>query len=173
MIPYALPFRQPYVTSRGSLDRREMVLLRIRRESGEIGLGEAVPLSLRGGTALSEVTAQLERWGRHAVESGEIAFPGDFSAPARIAIPRLPESIKGTASFSNAIDSTLRCHAKNIPFNATVTVTNLDNSQSVQCVASVGGAAPEFDIVLATDTFARIADLTDAPVPVQLTWVTG
>ncbi len=30
VIPYALPFREPYVTARGRLDRREMVLLRLR-----------------------------------------------------------------------------------------------------------------------------------------------
>jgi len=86
VIPYALPFRQPYVTSRGSLERREMVLLRVRTEDGATGLGEAVPLSLRGGTALAEVAAQLESWGRHAVEHGELAFPDGFSAPARIAV---------------------------------------------------------------------------------------
>ena len=30
VIPYALPFREPYVTARGTLTRREMALLRIR-----------------------------------------------------------------------------------------------------------------------------------------------
>ena len=34
VIPYALPFREPYVTARGSLDQREMVLLRLRAEDG-------------------------------------------------------------------------------------------------------------------------------------------
>jgi len=91
--------------------------------------------------------------------------------PPRIAIPRLREAIKGTASFSSAIDSTLRCQVRGVPFNAAVTVTNLDNSRSVRCVASVGGPEPTVDVILATDTFAEIADLTDAPVPVQITWV--
>jgi hypothetical protein len=96
--------------------------------------------------------------------------PGDVSA-AQIAVPRLPESVKGLATFSSEIDSTLRCHANaEVPFNATITVTNLDNSRSVQCVSSIGGAQPETTIVLATATFAQIADLTDAPVPVQITW---
>jgi hypothetical protein len=96
--------------------------------------------------------------------------PGDVSA-AQIAVPRLPESVKGLATFSSEIDSTLRCHANaEVPFNATITVTNLDNSRSVQCVSSIGGGQPETTIVLATATFAQIADLTDAPVPVQITW---
>lgn len=63
-----------------------MVLLRIVTETGVTGLGEAVPLSLRGGTALADVVSQLESWGRQAVESGEIAFTDGFSAPARIAV---------------------------------------------------------------------------------------
>jgi hypothetical protein len=96
--------------------------------------------------------------------------PGDVSA-AQIAVPRLPESVRGLATFSSTIDSTLRCHTSiEVPFNATITVTNLDNSRSVQCVSSIGGAPPETTIVLATATFAQIADLTDAPVPVQITW---
>jgi O-succinylbenzoate synthase len=59
-IPYALPFREPYVTARGALTRREMVLLRLRNQNGLVGLGEAVPLSLRGGASLAEVVRELE-----------------------------------------------------------------------------------------------------------------
>src|SRR5688572_11316538 len=98
--------------------------------------------------------------------------PGDVDA-AQIAVPRLPDSVRGLATFSSDIDSTLQCHANasEVPFNATITVTNLDNSRSVQCVSSIGPPAPpETTIILATATFAQIADLTDAPVPVQITW---
>lgn len=63
VVPYALPFRKPYVTARGQIDRREMVLLRLRDEDGLEGLGEAVPLSLRGGTSLAQVVAELEALG--------------------------------------------------------------------------------------------------------------
>ncbi|MDQ3572360.1 MAG: mandelate racemase/muconate lactonizing enzyme family protein [Actinomycetota bacterium] len=54
-VAYSLPFRSPYVTSRGTLERREMVLLRLRTDEGPEGLGEAVPLSLRGGDSLAKV----------------------------------------------------------------------------------------------------------------------
>jgi len=54
-VPYALPFREPYVTARGTLERREMVLLRLRTDEGPEGLGEAVPLALRGDASLAEV----------------------------------------------------------------------------------------------------------------------
>ena len=60
VIPYALPFREPYVTARGTLERREMVLLRLRDAEGRLGLGEAVPLSLRGGAGLDEVAEELK-----------------------------------------------------------------------------------------------------------------
>jgi o-succinylbenzoate synthase len=53
-IPCALPFEAPYVTARGRLDRREMLLVRLHTDDGAQGLGEAVPLSLRGGPSLRE-----------------------------------------------------------------------------------------------------------------------
>jgi o-succinylbenzoate synthase len=87
VIPYALPFHEPYMTARGRLDRREMVLLRLRSEEGLVGLGEAVPLSLRGGRGLAEVAAELERLDeRDSLD--EATLQGDalnLSAPARCA----------------------------------------------------------------------------------------
>jgi O-succinylbenzoate synthase len=63
VIPYALPFKQPYVTARGTLTQREMVLLRLTTCDGLVGLGEAVPLSLRGGVSLAAVVRELEEVG--------------------------------------------------------------------------------------------------------------
>jgi muconate cycloisomerase len=79
VIPYALPFMRPYVTARGVLERREMVLLRVRDADGVAGLGEAVPLSLRGGVGLTEVVAELEAWAERQVDEG-------LSAPAACAV---------------------------------------------------------------------------------------
>lgn len=87
VIPYALPFREPYVTAAGSLERREMVLLRLRSEDGLVGLGEAVPLSLRGGTGLGQVVEELRRLGERQTLD-EASLSGDalaLSAPARCA----------------------------------------------------------------------------------------
>jgi o-succinylbenzoate synthase len=66
VVPYALPFREPYVTARGRLEQREMALLRLRDARGLVGLGEAVPLSLRGGATLPRVVAELEALAEHA-----------------------------------------------------------------------------------------------------------
>lgn len=87
VIPYALPFREPYVTARGRLARREMVLLRLRSEDGLEGLGEAVPLSLRGGAPLTRVVDELEALGARE-ELDEASLRGGavgLSAPARCA----------------------------------------------------------------------------------------
>ena len=104
----------------------------------------------------------------HTVPVDVVAGPDRRAPPARVGEGDWPRS-------AATIDSTLRCHANaaEVPFNATITVTNLDNSRSVQCVSSIGGAQPETTIVLATATFAQIADLTDAPVPVQITWASN
>lgn len=59
-VAYSLPFAAPYVTARGEIHEREMVLLRLRTDAGFDGLGEAVPLALRGDKALAEVEHQVE-----------------------------------------------------------------------------------------------------------------
>jgi L-alanine-DL-glutamate epimerase-like enolase superfamily enzyme len=55
-----LPFKDLYVTSTGSLDRREMAILRLISDDGIRGHGDAVPLSLRGGPGLDAVLADLD-----------------------------------------------------------------------------------------------------------------
>ncbi len=87
VVPYALPFREPYVTARGRLDRREMVLLRLRSSDGLVGLGEAVPLSLRGGAVLAQVVEELEGLGeRDSLDEATLRGSAlGLSAPARCA----------------------------------------------------------------------------------------
>ena len=47
-----------------------MVLLRVRDEEGVLGLGEAVPLSLRGGATLAQVVRELEEFAASARSAG-------------------------------------------------------------------------------------------------------
>jgi o-succinylbenzoate synthase len=81
VIPYALPFKDPYRSARGELEQREIVLLRIESEDGAVGLGEAVPLTLRGGHTPAQIAAELQEW----ADSGRSASER-LSAPARCAI---------------------------------------------------------------------------------------
>ncbi len=59
-VPIGLPFRRRYLTATGALDRREMLIIRIRDEDGATGYGDAVPMSLRGGSDLASIRSDLE-----------------------------------------------------------------------------------------------------------------
>ena len=118
VVPYALPFRRPYVTARGRLDRREMVLLRLRDKDDRVGLGEAVPLSLRGGASLAQVVTELERLGEwdeldeSTLRSGSTAL----SPPARCAaltalLDLRGRRVAGETPSSPAEPRTVRCNA--------------------------------------------------------------
>jgi L-Ala-D/L-Glu epimerase len=76
-IPYALPFREPYVTARGRLERREIVLVRLRTDEGVEGLGEAVPLSLRGGAPLEAVVHEIRERAEAELIGAPVANPGE------------------------------------------------------------------------------------------------
>jgi o-succinylbenzoate synthase len=76
-IPYALPFREPYVTAPGTLERREMILIRLHTDEGAVGMGEAVPLSLRRGDSLGAIEGALPRTQRR-LRRAEIS---DFAGP--------------------------------------------------------------------------------------------
>jgi o-succinylbenzoate synthase len=110
VIPYALPFRRPYVTARGRLDRREMVLLRLRDEDGLVGLGEAVPLSLRGGTALIEVVRELEALTGlpRGDDEGLRASSAGLSAPARCAVETALLDLRGRQAGGGDAPSAFR-----------------------------------------------------------------
>jgi L-alanine-DL-glutamate epimerase-like enolase superfamily enzyme len=121
VIPYALPFREPYVTARGTLDRREMVLLRLRDGDGVVGLGEAVPMSLRGGTGLEQVVKELEGW---AEDRGRVE---GLSAPARCAVVTAQMDLLGSRAGGKEAGS-----------------GNADEgSEAVLCNATLVAAPPE------------------------------
>jgi o-succinylbenzoate synthase len=71
IIPYALRFSAPYVTARGQLERRELLLLRLRA-GGVEGLGEAAPLLLRGGASLAEIAGELDQDCRPLLEGARV-----------------------------------------------------------------------------------------------------
>jgi len=105
VIPYSLPFREPYVTARGRLDGREMALLRLRSEDGLIGLGEAVPLSLRGGIGLDRVVEELEGL-RDWAELDEAALRSSaahLSPPAQCAALTALVDLRGRRSAAEGL----------------------------------------------------------------------
>lgn len=84
VIPFALPFERPYTTATGTLERREMLLVRLRTDTGLEGLGEAVPLSLRGGADLGTVERALLRSARRLRRADLSDFSGE--QPLRAAV---------------------------------------------------------------------------------------
>jgi L-alanine-DL-glutamate epimerase-like enolase superfamily enzyme len=91
--PFALRFREPYVTARGRLEERRLALVRLRADGVE-GLGEAAPLALRGGTSLELIVEELDAvWRPHLVGEQLSGDPQDhvrgvaeFSPQARVAV---------------------------------------------------------------------------------------
>jgi o-succinylbenzoate synthase len=63
-VPFSLPFREPYVTARGRLEQREMVLVRLRTDEGVEGLGEAVAMSLRAGANAAGLAREVRELAR-------------------------------------------------------------------------------------------------------------
>jgi len=120
VIPYSLPFREAYVTARGRLDRREMVLLRLRSDDGLSGLGEAVPLSLRGGVSLKQVVDELEQFNRiEPIEESELESASSLSAPAHCAIATALLDLRSRRSAAEG-KSSATAEPRPVPCNATL-----------------------------------------------------
>jgi hypothetical protein len=130
--------------------------------------GQAAGATSVGVSPTSDPTA-TDALGTAAVAYLDGTAPPADDDPATIAIPRVGESIKIQATFRRSIDDPGLCQVYGVPYHATVTITNLDNSRSISCVASIV-PLPDQDAVMSADAFLQLADLTDAPVPVEITW---
>ena len=82
VIPYSLPFREPYITARGELHERKLLLVRIRGEGIE-GWGETASLSLRGGTGIEQIAAEIRDRCWPGLLEGEVEPRRIWSAIAR------------------------------------------------------------------------------------------
>jgi L-alanine-DL-glutamate epimerase-like enolase superfamily enzyme len=82
VIPYSLPFRDPYITARGELHERKLILVRIRGEGLE-GLGETASLSLRGGPGIEAIAAEIRERCWPGLLEGDVDPNRIWSAIAR------------------------------------------------------------------------------------------
>jgi L-alanine-DL-glutamate epimerase-like enolase superfamily enzyme len=82
VIPYSLPFREPYITARGELHERELILVRIRGEGLE-GWGETAALSLRGGVGIDRIASEIRERCWPGLLDGEVDPKRIWSAIAR------------------------------------------------------------------------------------------
>lgn len=90
---------------------------------------------------------------------------------AEIAVPQRPaiEPIRLSASFRSTVAGIRSCLVRELRSGLSVTITNLDNGRSITCVTSIAPFSQNDDIVLHTDTFSLLADLTEAPISVEVT----
>jgi O-succinylbenzoate synthase len=95
-----------------------MVLLRLRCEEGLTGLGEAVPLSQRGGATLAQVVGELELLGELSEldEAGLMGGIANLSGPARCAALTALMDLRGRRAAAEGHSSAapaapVRCNA--------------------------------------------------------------
>ena len=100
--------------------------------------------------------------------------PSDSSIPP-IAVQAAPSGpiARGEATFRNTIYGRSSCLIADIDFlefvGRTVTIVNLDNGRSITCITEPLPEQPSgVTAVLSTEAFLELADLTDAPIPVEI-----
>lgn len=80
--------------------------------------------------------------------------------------------VKGDASFirwpSELTDDLRICASPHATIGAVITVTNLDNGRSLTCTNATTESRGDLVIIIDADVFIEIADLVDAPIPVEI-----
>lgn len=91
------------------------------------------------------------------------------SDPAVIAVPARPtvEGFTASATFRNTMPSDQTCVVPGLAGGTSVTVVNRDNNRSITCTTITNTIGAD-KVVLATGAFAVLADLTDAPIAVEI-----
>ena len=143
IIPYALPLERPYVTARGTLERREMVLLRLRTEAGIVGLGEAVPLSLRGGATLRRVERSLVRLARRVARLDVAALAEEPALGAAVdALIHVAAGRRLPAPAKAAVETALFDLAGRISGTPLWRMLRGESSAPLRCNATLAGDSP-------------------------------
>ena len=89
---------------------------------------------------------------------------------AEVAVPAPPRrgSVTASATYSSAVYSASQCIVTGVAHGSTITVVNLDNNRSTTCVTILAPTGSSGEVVLNTRAFSELADLTDAPIPVEI-----
>lgn len=99
---------------------------------------------------------------------GPIANAEDTTADVAIAAQPAIPPLRLAATYLSTVPGTRSCLTRGIESGRTVTVVNLDNGRSVTCVTLLAARTQRDDIVLHTSAFEQLADLTEAPIPVEV-----
>jgi len=95
---------------------------------------------------------------------------GATGAVAEIAVPARPllEAVTKSATYRNAMPTKNTCIVTGLSNGQTVTVVNLANNRSVTCVTALAPVGEPDELVLHSSAFAQLADVTDAPIHVEI-----
>lgn len=95
---------------------------------------------------------------------------GQVSDVPAIAVPGQPasETVIAEATYRRALAGNNVCISRRLSANRVVTVVNLNNNRAITCILTLGPATQRQDLVMDVDLFEEIADLTDAPIPVEV-----
>lgn len=93
---------------------------------------------------------------------GQIAYPADNDG----------QLVRGSATYKRFPEAARTgCSTNLVPLGTVLTVLNLNNGRKTTCTnINIGPTSGTFDIILNTALFESIAELVDAPIPVELTW---
>ncbi len=100
---------------------------------------------------------------------GPTSAAGAGKSPIAIPARPLVDAVIAKATFRSTVPDG-SCVVGGITNGSTITVVNLDNNRSVTCrtILAPGAGDGSSDVVLHTSAFAGIADLTDAPISVEI-----
>jgi hypothetical protein len=93
-----------------------------------------------------------------------------------VAAPQSGNYLHGKATYRNwpeglANGESRPCGSPYVPFGSRIVVTNTDNGKKVACTnVTTRPLSGETSIIIDTATFVELADLTDAPLVVDLSW---
>ncbi|MGB0112733.1 MAG: hypothetical protein WBP59_05895 [Ilumatobacteraceae bacterium] len=88
----------------------------------------------------------------------------EVAVPARPAVAR----IFADATFRSDIGGSSSCVVPGVVNGRTVTIVNLDNGRSVPCTTTLSLSSESGQVTLHSTLFAQLADLTDAPIHVEI-----
>ena len=139
-MPVGLPFRRPYLTATGALQRREMIIVRLRGTDGTTGYGDAVPMSLRGGRGLEAVRADLDDICAPALAGFRIG--GDEPATVPDVLERCRVAGAGTQALS-AVDIAMLDLIGKVEGLPAWQLLGAATPAPVSCNGTIGADAPE------------------------------
>ena len=89
---------------------------------------------------------------------------------AEIAVPIAPDAERVTidATFRSNVVVAGVCRVPGLGNGQQITVVNLDNNRSITCSTALTPSGETLELVMHPDLFSQIADLTDAPIPVEI-----